>query len=158
MPPAALMSSTAWSTPFLSWAPNDAFGPVSGPPTANLTCACAVPARMRLAPRARPSANRLFMGDPCWLLETPASAADLKFLQRLCITNSGGGALVAESPRLKRQSGQKSPGFCGLFGRCGRTPRPRERAGADVEEAILRRHLARAGHAVPETCEEEGDN
>jgi hypothetical protein len=39
MPPALLMSSTAWLAPFLSWAPKAAFGPVIGPATAILICA-----------------------------------------------------------------------------------------------------------------------
>ncbi len=38
-PPAALMSSTACSAPFLSWAPKAAFGPVIGPATPILICA-----------------------------------------------------------------------------------------------------------------------
>src|SRR5689334_16299662 len=39
MPPAALMSAAACSTPFFICAPVAAFGPVIGPPTPNLTCA-----------------------------------------------------------------------------------------------------------------------
>ena len=38
MPPAALMSSTACSTPFLSCAPKAALGPVIGPATPSLIC------------------------------------------------------------------------------------------------------------------------
>ena len=43
MPPLALMSSTACSTPCLSWAPKAALPPVMGPPTAILTSASAPP-------------------------------------------------------------------------------------------------------------------
>src|ERR1035441_1090253 len=43
MPPAALMSAAAWSTPFFICAPVAALGPVIGPPTASLTWADAVP-------------------------------------------------------------------------------------------------------------------
>src|ERR1700684_1069082 len=41
MPPAALMSAAACSTPFFLCAPVAALGPVIGPPTPNLTCAVA---------------------------------------------------------------------------------------------------------------------
>ena len=61
MPPAALMSSTACSAPFFSCAPKAAFGPVSGPATPILICACAVPAKAIAAPRARPSVVIFFI-------------------------------------------------------------------------------------------------
>src|SRR4030088_2497323 len=44
IPPLALMSATACSVPFLICAPKEAFGPVIGPPTPNLTWAAAAPA------------------------------------------------------------------------------------------------------------------
>ena len=54
MPPAALMSSTACSVPFLSWAPKAAFGPVIGPATPSLTSASAAPDQARPAASTRP--------------------------------------------------------------------------------------------------------
>ena len=64
MPPAALMSSTACSTPFLSCAPKAALPPVIGPPTPILIWADAVPAKARPMPRARPSVSHFFMVFP----------------------------------------------------------------------------------------------
>src|SRR5882757_8126466 len=54
IPPLALMSATACSVPFLICAPKEAFGPVIGPPTPNLTWAAASPA----APHAQRQAER----------------------------------------------------------------------------------------------------
>src|SRR6185436_1672710 len=63
MPPAALMSSTACSTPFLSWAPKAALPPVIGPATPSLTCAEAVfaPDATKAAATVSDSQNAFFM-------------------------------------------------------------------------------------------------
>ena len=53
----ALMSSTACSTPCLSWAPNAALPPVIGPPTPILTSACAPPASATPSAKPRAAAN-----------------------------------------------------------------------------------------------------
>src|SRR5215469_16611372 len=64
MPPAALMSATARSTPFLICAPVAAFGPVIGLATPNLTCAAADPATVNAKPNAMPSVVILFIFIP----------------------------------------------------------------------------------------------
>ena len=51
MPPAALISSMACSAPFLSCAPKAAFGPVIGPATPNLICACGAAGKRRRGQR-----------------------------------------------------------------------------------------------------------
>src|SRR5262249_24580241 len=61
MPPAALMSATACSTPFLSCAPKAALPPVIGPATPSLICAEAPSAKARPRPRARPSVSQCFI-------------------------------------------------------------------------------------------------
>src|SRR6516162_467300 len=61
MPPAALISAAACSTPFFICAPVAALGPVIGPPTPNLTCATADSASANAKPRARPSVAILFI-------------------------------------------------------------------------------------------------
>src|ERR1017187_4554380 len=64
MPPAALMSAAAWSTPFFICAPVAALGPVIGPPTASLTWADAVPVSAIAKPSAKPSVVILFIAFP----------------------------------------------------------------------------------------------
>src|SRR5664280_747651 len=64
MPPAALMSMAACSTPFFIWAPVAALGPVIGPAMPNLTCAVAVPASAIAKPSAKPSVVILFIALP----------------------------------------------------------------------------------------------
>src|SRR5690349_10989653 len=61
MPPAALMSAAAWSTPFFICAPVAALGPVIGPPTPNLTWAPAVPATVIAMLSAKPSVPSFFI-------------------------------------------------------------------------------------------------
>src|ERR1700745_3058816 len=63
MPPEALMSAAACSTPFFICAPVAAFGPVIGPPTPNFTCALAVDASANAKPSATPSVAILFIFD-----------------------------------------------------------------------------------------------
>ena len=61
-PPAALMSATAASAPFLSWVPNEAYWPVIGPATPMLmSWADAVPTKARLAPSATPASHIVFI-------------------------------------------------------------------------------------------------
>src|SRR6476469_2306757 len=67
MPPLALRSATACSAPFLSWAPNAAFGPVIGPSTPSLTWAAAVPAVANAKAKANPSVWILFIRVPLFL-------------------------------------------------------------------------------------------
>src|SRR5262249_48018928 len=65
MPPAALMSVAACSTPFFICAPVAAFGPVIGPPTPNFTWAVADCASANAKPSATPSVAILFIfGSP----------------------------------------------------------------------------------------------
>src|SRR5215467_15672549 len=64
IPPAALMSAAAWSTPFFICAPVAALGPVIGPPTPNLTWAPAVPAVATAMPNATPSVVIVFIFVP----------------------------------------------------------------------------------------------
>src|SRR5215472_2259951 len=64
MPPVALMSVAAWSTPFFICAPVAAFGPVIGPPTPNLTWAAAVPAVAIAMLKAKPNVVIFFMVFP----------------------------------------------------------------------------------------------
>src|ERR1700704_1306217 len=61
MPPLALRSAAACSAPFLSWAPNAALGPVSGPATPTLICADAPPAQAMLAAMASAGQNTFFI-------------------------------------------------------------------------------------------------
>src|SRR4029453_265159 len=61
MPPAALMSAAAWSTPFFICAPVAALGPVMGPPTPNLVWAEAVWAAAIATLRARPNVVIFFI-------------------------------------------------------------------------------------------------
>src|SRR4051794_31786466 len=55
------MSSAACSPPFFSCAPNEAFGPVIGPPMPSLICAWAPPETARPRPSARPANSLLFI-------------------------------------------------------------------------------------------------
>src|ERR1044072_4335844 len=144
MPPAALTSSTAWSVPFLSWAPNAAFGPVSGPATPILICACAEPANAIAAPSARPSVVILFIRiSPCKIGTRPSGA----YRRRDCLWS-----------RLKRQTSEKSPGI-GAFSRdCGGSPRPAQPSGRRIDPAVLRRHLGDGGHAEAEDPEHEAND
>src|ERR1700686_729828 len=64
MPPAALMSAAACSTPFFICAPVAALGPVIGPATPNLTWALAVPASAMVKPSARLSVVIRFIRFP----------------------------------------------------------------------------------------------
>ena len=57
MPPAALMSATACSTPCFSCAPNAALPPVMGPTTPSLMSAAAPFAAARLAATAKAGQN-----------------------------------------------------------------------------------------------------
>ena len=61
MPPLALMSAAACSAPFLSCAPNAAFGPVIGPATPTLICADAPLAQATLAAMASAGQNTFFI-------------------------------------------------------------------------------------------------
>src|SRR5690242_20139754 len=63
MPPAALMSAAACSTPFFICAPVAAFGLVIGPPTPNFTWAAADCASANAKPSATPSVAILFIFD-----------------------------------------------------------------------------------------------
>src|SRR6266853_1024660 len=103
MPPAALMSSTACSTPFLSWAPNAALPPVIGPPTASLICACAPVASPNAKPIAKPTVLPKYL---IRIVVLPVLGADLirdsvqksrRFHRRaaLCRPSSGGPAQEA---------------------------------------------------------------
>src|SRR3954447_6886159 len=143
MPPAALMSATAWSVPFLSCAPKAAFGPVSGPATPILIWACAVPAKAIAAPRARPSVVILFIHlSPFELLGgDPATQTTRRPLAR-----------------LKRQTAQKSPGIEPVSRNCGRAPGPAQTPAPLVDPAVLRRHLGGAGRAVAEKAKDQADN
>src|SRR6185436_16695329 len=124
MPPAALMSATAWSVPFLSWAPKAAFGPVSGPATPILICACADPAKAIAAPRARPSVVILFIHiSPCELGGDPAAVEPTRL----------------PLAQLKRQTAEKSPGISALSRNCFLAPGPAHRSGPPIDPAVLRR-------------------
>src|ERR1035441_5349370 len=61
MAPALLKSSTACPRTLVSCAPNEAFGPVIGPATANLICASAVLAKPRPAASTRPVNQYFFI-------------------------------------------------------------------------------------------------
>ena len=63
MPPAALMSSTACSTPCFSCAPKAALPPVIGPATPSFTSAAAVLAAARLAATAKAGQSIRLMQD-----------------------------------------------------------------------------------------------
>src|SRR5262249_31893158 len=69
MPPAALMSATACSAPFLSWAPKAAFGPVNGPPTPTLIWALTGPDKAKLAATASP-VNHTFLMEISLFVDT----------------------------------------------------------------------------------------
>src|SRR4051794_32246183 len=71
MPPAALRSATAWSTPFFICAPVAALEPVIGPAIASLTSAEAVPAIVSAKPSASPSVVMVFIDFPSevWSLQ-----------------------------------------------------------------------------------------
>src|ERR1043165_6842903 len=141
MPPAALMSSTACSVPFLSCAPKAAFGPVIGPAMPTLICACAEPANAIAAPSASPSVVILFIRiSPCDNGTRPSGANR----RRDCLW-----------PRLKRQTPEKSPGI-GPFSRyCGGSPRPAQPSRRRIDPAVLRRHLGDAGRAEAEEPEDQ---
>src|ERR1043166_9313324 len=143
MPPAALMSSTAWSPPFLSWAPNAALGPVNGPAMPSLTCASAAPASTRPRPTARLSGISFFIDFP---LDDGGKRSGFP----PCRRRPG-------FVRLKRQSSEKSLGFDGARRACGRATRPREETGADVAETVLGRHLGRARHPKAKESEQHAD-
>src|SRR5580692_8417889 len=78
MPPAALMSVAAWSTPFFICAPVAALAPVIGPPTPNLTWADADPAKPSARPSARASAVMRFIG------RSPQLEPDVRIAAMLC--------------------------------------------------------------------------
>ena len=61
MPPAALMSSTACSAPFLSCAPKAALEPVSGPPTPNLDLRLAAGRDSESEAERQPERGQLFI-------------------------------------------------------------------------------------------------
>ena len=61
MPPAALMSATACSAPFLDLRAERGVGPVIGPATPSLICAVAAPASASLRPNDTPGQAIFFM-------------------------------------------------------------------------------------------------
>src|SRR5581483_3989508 len=136
MPPSALMSAAAWSTPFFICAPVAALGPVIGAPTPILTCACAAPAKAR----AKPSAT------PC------ARPSVIILFIRFPLVMNGPAILVAHA-----LIGKAAPTFPQHWGNVtsGLPAAPAQKAGRRDEPAILRDHLRGAGGT--ETEEAEGD-
>src|SRR5580658_10777709 len=61
MPPDLLKSSAAWVTPCTNCAPNEAFGPVTGPATPILICALAAPAYAKPAASNKPDNKYFFI-------------------------------------------------------------------------------------------------
>src|ERR1700759_1599214 len=119
MPPAALMSAMAWSTPFRICAPVAALGPVIGPPMPNFTCAVAEPAAATAMPSARPRVLILFIcfplrsvihasrrcrRDPTLRRLTPPAHPTLGFIEPAILSHHLGGAGGAESKQCRRQA------------------------------------------------------
>src|ERR1700722_16655223 len=139
MPPASLTSLTAWSVPFLICAPSVALGPVIGPAMPILICAAAEPANAAAKPSARPSVVIFLIA--CLPSKSRGSAA-------------GHGLSVSQ---FKPPSRQKSPTIRVSARRFGVPAAPGERAGADVDPAILGRHLGRPRRPEAEKAEPQAD-
>src|SRR4051812_45788583 len=133
-PPAALMSATAASAPFLSCVPNEAYWPVIGPATPMLmSWADAVPAKARPTPSATPASHIFFM---------PFSSS--------C------GPLTSWSPRPRSSQASfclvfavRSPGDGAVSDRnflAGAAAAPGQEAHSLIEPVVLRRHLGGARH------------
>src|SRR5215472_6014653 len=143
MPPAALMSATPWSAPFLSCAPNAAFGPVIGPATPILICAEAVPANATARLAARLSVVIFLIAlTPLMSSSSPASPWPGTVNRRI---------------QFKPASRQKSPIIGVPVPGSPRPPAPGEGARAHVDPAILVHHLGGAGRAEAEKAECQTD-
>ena len=136
MPPLALMSAAACSAPFLSWAPNAALGPVSGPATPILICADA-PLAHTQGPRRWPA-----------LARTPSSFEASRFNARSRLN----GRSHAVSRRMIQRKYGKVTMNCSASSavqcrqRCsGNGPSARQPSGPRrrIQPAVLDRHLAR---------------
>src|SRR6266566_2509627 len=140
MPPAALMSSTACSTPFLSCAPKAALPPVIGPATPNLTCAEAVSAKARPRPKARPSVSH------CLIVSTSDESAGRA---RLCFAR-----LVT---RFNPQIAEMSPGFWRIRGRRIVAAAPAKKTRALIDPSVTGDHLGHPREPKAEQAEYEAD-
>src|SRR5262249_47406938 len=142
MPPAALMSATACSTPFLSCAPKAALPPVIGPATPSLTCAEAPSAKARPRPRARPSVSQ------CFIVFTSG-------YERVRPASS----LVREpfSVRFNLQTKEMSLGFWRIRGRRIVAAPPAKWPRAFVDPFVAGDHLGGAREVKAERAEREAD-
>ena len=141
MPPAALMSSTACSTPFLSWAPNAALPPVIGPATPSLTCAEAASAKARPRPKATPSESHCL--HKCPPLHENGEAYLSVAQERLMIRNS--------SPKWMEMSSE----FWPLRGCRFVAATPAKRARPLVDPSIAGDHLGHPHQAEAEQSERQ---
>src|SRR5712671_1500374 len=143
IPPLALMSATACSVPFLICAPKEAFGPVIGPPTPNLTWAAASPAAPHPIasprPNARPSVVKVFMR--------------VSPLCRRSGCREPAGRHRRISTGLNRNSRQKSSCFAHVP-----AARPCDARSRPVpQDAVLPRHLARPRDPKARHAEQKRD-
>jgi hypothetical protein len=81
----------AISTPFFSWAPKGALGPVIGPATPSLICACATPPKARPAASTAPVNQSFFMWFSQWMNRAQGlwlsgfDARQLAYLAGFCV-------------------------------------------------------------------------
>src|SRR5262245_60657447 len=142
MPPAALMSSTACSTPFLSCAPKAALPPVSGPAMPSLTCAEAPSAKARPRPKARPSVSHCLIG----------STSGWSRWERLGVSRE-----PPRWPRIQAANGGKVTRNLTAPGSRIGAPAPAQQARTLVDPAITRDHLSDPSHPVAEQTEPQAD-
>src|SRR5258708_977889 len=119
------MSATAWSVPFLICSPSVALGPVIGPAMPILICAAAEPANATAIPSARPSVVICLIA-----FNSPQNAAAPPPGHR--------------KRQFKPRSRQKSLTFRGRAARFLAPPAPAQRPGANIDPAVLGRHLGGA--------------
>src|SRR5262249_7876797 len=142
MPPAALMSSTACSTPFLSCAPKAALPPGIGPATPSVPGAEGLSARARRRRRARPGVSQFFIVSTSgWERLRPASS------------------LVREpfSVRFNLQTKEMSLGFWRIRGRRTVAAPPAKWPRAFVDPFVAGDHLGGAREVKAERAEREAD-
>src|SRR5712691_2795943 len=137
MPPAALMSATACSVPFLSCAPKAALPPVIGPATPSLIWAEAGFAKARPRPNAKPSVSHCLMmsssGWKPWEVRLRLAA------------------------RFNPQIGEMSPGFWPQGGWRGVAAAPPQDARALVDPTVARDHLSDPHQPEAEQADPEAD-
>src|SRR6187397_1079973 len=97
-PPAALMSATACSAPFLSWRPNVASPPVIGPATPTLMSWAKAGAAIA-NPRTKPANKDFFISSPLLQHRPPVIPAERE------LEHHSVGLLAGSHPVLWRQNG-----------------------------------------------------